>query len=84
MENLKLDDVYSISRNTYGFSLKKREETFNEETKKNTVSSEEWHVLTLKQALLKYLHQVGKVESTFEEILGRLTFIENKIDKLDI
>jgi hypothetical protein len=89
MANLKLDNNYSVSMDTYNFTLKSEFKTIKEIVKdgvkenKEVVSKDEWHFPTFQLAIQKYLNECIRPLNSIIELQKELQRIDNLIQTLN-
>jgi hypothetical protein len=85
MAVLKLDDNYTVSMDTYNFTLKSEFKTIQQrlnngiKESKEVVSRDEWHFPSLQLALQKYLNECIRPLESIVELQKELERIEKLI-----
>lgn len=82
MAILKLDDNYSVSMDTYNFTLKSEFKTFDKVKNKEITSKDEWHFPTFQLALQKYLNECIKPLESIKDLQKELERIETLITNI--
>jgi len=81
---IKLDENYTIERDSNSWSLIYSEERFSEKKNKTVTSKDEWHYPSLSLCLKKYLDQSLKKCASIDEVIEMISRYDKKVESLKI